>query len=136
MPSGTTSSERVRVLLVDDNQAMIARAAAALASECVVVGSASDGPTAVKAALTLQPDVIVLDVSMPGMTGLEVALRLRMAGSTARVVFLTIHDEEEIVSAAKASGGLGYVVKPRLALDLMVAVHEAREGRSFVSPMR
>jgi DNA-binding NarL/FixJ family response regulator len=136
MPSSTTLSEPVRVLLVDDNQAMLARAAAALAPDCVVVGSATNGPTAVQAALALQPDVIVLDVSMPGMTGLEVAIRLRTAGSSAAVVFLTIHDEEEIVTAAKESGGIGYVVKPRLVSDLMIAVREARAGRSFVSPLR
>jgi DNA-binding NarL/FixJ family response regulator len=136
MPSSTTSSDPVRVLLVDDNQAMLARTASVLAADCVVVGSATNGPTAVQAALALQPDVIVLDVSMPGMTGLEVALRLRMAGSTAAVVFLTIHDDEEVVTAAKESGGIGYVVKPRIASDLILAVREAHAGRSFVSPMR
>ena len=135
MPSSTTSSESARVLLVDDNEAMLARVATVLAPECVVVGSATDGPTAVMAALALHPDVVVLDVSMPGMTGLEVAIRLRMSGSNAAVVFLTIHEEEDIVSAAQASGGIGYVVKPRLASDLLVAVREAREGRPFVSPL-
>jgi DNA-binding NarL/FixJ family response regulator len=135
MPSSTTSSEPVRVLLVDDNEAMLARVASVLAPECTVVGSATDGPTAIMAALALNPDVVVLDVSMPGMTGLEVAIRLRMSGSSAAVVFLTIHEEEDIVSAAKASGGIGYVVKPRLASDLPVAVREARQGRPFVSPL-
>jgi DNA-binding NarL/FixJ family response regulator len=135
MPSSTTSSEPVRVLLVDDNEVMLKRVATVLTPGCVVVGSATDGPTAVMAALALNPDVVVLDVSMPGMTGLEVAIRLRMSGSDAAVVFLTIHEEEDIVSAAQASGGIGYVVKPRLASDLLVAVREAREGRPFVSPL-
>jgi DNA-binding NarL/FixJ family response regulator len=135
MPSSTTSSEPVRVLLVDDNEVMLARVATVLKPDCVVVGSATDGPTAVMAALALNPDVVVLDVSMPGMTGLEVAIRLRMSGSGAKVVFLTIHEEEDIVSAAQASGGIGYVVKPRLASDLLMAVREAREGRPFVSPL-
>ena len=135
MPSSTSSSDLVRVLLVDDNPAMLARAAAALATGCVVVGSATDGPSAVKAALTLRPDVIVLDISMPGMSGLEVAIRLRSVGSTARVVFLTVHDEDEIVTAARACGACGYVVKSRLTSDLRVAVHEALGGRPFVSPL-
>jgi DNA-binding NarL/FixJ family response regulator len=135
MPSGTSSSDLVRVLLVDDNPAMLARAAAVLASGCVVVGSATDGPSAVKAALALRPDVIVLDISMPGMSGLDVAIRLRTVGSTAPVVFLTIHDEDEIVAAAKTCGACGYVVKSRLACDLSVAVHEASAGRPFVSPL-
>ena len=130
------SSEPVRVLLVDDNRAMLARAAAVLAPDCVVVGSATCGTSGLTAALNLKPDVIVLDISMPGMSGLEVALRLRSAGSNAAVVFLSVHEEEEIVTAARASGGIGYVVKPRLACDLMVAVREARAGRAFVSPLR
>ena len=133
MPSSTTSSEAPRVLLVDDNEAMLARAAAALRRCCVVVGSASNGRAAIEAAQTLQPDVIVLDISMPGMNGLEVVARLREIGSTAAVVFLTVHDEEDIIEAAKAAGAIGYVVKPRLGSDLQVAVHEACAGRPFVS---
>jgi DNA-binding NarL/FixJ family response regulator len=136
MPSSITSSEPARVLLVDDNDAIRARAAAALTPECVVVGSAKDGRAALAAAKALRPDVIVLDISMPGMTGLDVAASLHKAGSTAVLVFLTVHDEDEFVTAARAAGGIGYVVKTRLVSDLMVAVREARAGRVFVSPIR
>jgi DNA-binding NarL/FixJ family response regulator len=136
MPSSTTSFEPARVLLVDDSEAMLARSAAALKRCCAVVGSATDGLAALEAARTLKPDVIVLDVSMPGMNGLEVAARLREAGCTAAVVFLTVHDDEDIILAARAAGAIGYVVKPRLFSDLMVAVQEARAGRPFVSPIR
>jgi DNA-binding NarL/FixJ family response regulator len=135
MPSSTTSSEP-RVLLVDDNDAMIARAASVLTPGCRVVGAAREGQAALEAARTLHPDVIVLDISMPGMTGLEIACHLRRAGSTAALVFLTVHDEDEIVSAARAAGGIGYVVKCRLASDLRFAVEEAVAGRQFVSPIR
>ena len=134
MPSGTALSERLRVLLIDDNDAMVARATAVLSPSCTIVGSAADGPAALRAAQTLRPQVIVLDISMPGMNGLEVAQHLRRSGSTAAVVFLTVHDEEEFVEAARAAGAIGYVVKPRLASDLMVAVHEAEAGRPFISP--
>ena len=133
MPSSTTSFEPARVLLVDDNEAMLARAATVLTAECVVVGIASDGWTALDRAATLHPDVIVLDIAMPGMSGLEVAACLRDAGSTAAVVFLTVYDDEEFILAAKAAGAIGYVVKPRLAADLMHAIREAQAGRSFVS---
>ena len=122
--------------MVDDNEAMLARAAAVLKRGCLVVGAVKDGPTALEAAQSLQPDVIVLDISMPGMSGLDVASSLRKAASTAAVVFLTVHDEEEFVVAARAAGGLGYVVKPRIAADLMTAVREAVAGRPFVSPTR
>jgi two-component system response regulator NreC len=125
----------VRVLLVDDNQAILARVETVLSPSCVVVGSATDGKTAVSAALELEPDVIVLDISMPGMSGFEVAARLRTEGSSAAVVFLTVHDEEELVSAARQSGGMGYVVKPRIGSDLLTAVKEAHAGRSFISPL-
>lgn len=135
MPSSITSSEPVRVLLVDDNQAILARVEAVLSPACLVVGSATEGKTAVSAALALEPDVVVLDISMPGMSGFEVAARLRTEGSSAAVVFLTVHDEEELLTAAKQSGGVGYVVKPRIGSDLLTAVKEAHAGRSFISPL-
>lgn len=135
MRSNTTSSEPVRVLLVDDNEAMLARAASVLTPSCVIVGTVTDGPAALEAAITLHPDVIVLDVSMPEMTGFEVAVSLRKLGSKAAVVFLTVHEDEEFVAAAKAAGVIGYVVKPKLASDLIRAVREARAGRPFVSAM-
>ena len=133
MPSSTTSSELARVLIVDDNEAILARASAMLSTACLVVGTAKEGRTALDSAAALQPDVIVLDISMPDMSGLEVAAALRAAGSTAAVVFLTVHDEPDFVEAAQSAGALGYVVKPRLASDLLRAVREAREGRMFVS---
>ena len=144
MPSSTTSSEsrpgpgleQTRVLIVDDNQAMLARAAAALATTCVIVGQVQDGDDALMAAATLQPDVIVLDISMPGMSGLEVAARLRIAGSRAAIVFLTVHNDAEVVEAALGAGGSGYVIKARLASDLVLAVREARARRTFVSLLR
>ena len=134
MPFSTTSSDPVRVLIVDDNDAIVVRATAALRTTCDVVGHARDGETALDAATSLHPDVIVLDIAMPGMNGFEVADRLRQLGSTAAVVFLTVHHGDDFVAAAKAVGAIGYVVKPRLASDLTVAVREAHSGRPFVSP--
>jgi CheY-like chemotaxis protein len=136
MLSSTTSSDPARVLIVDDNEEMLSRAAAVLKSGCVVVGAVKDGPAALEAAGTLLPDVIVLDIGMAGMNGFEVATRLRDSGSTAAVVFFTVHDDEEFIAAAKAAGGIGYVVKPRLAADLLHAVREARAHRPFVSAIR
>jgi len=123
------------VLLVDDNKEILARTAAVLEPDCIIVGAVQDGLSALEAERTLHPDVIVLDISMPGMTGLEVATRLRTSGSRAAVVFLTVHNEDDVVLAAKAAGGIGYVLKPRLASDLMVAVREAQHGRPFVSTL-
>jgi len=75
----------------------------------------------------------VLDISMPGISGFEVASRLSKAGVTAAIVFLTVQDGEEFVLTAKLSRAIGYVVKTRLLSDLPVAVREARAGRPFVS---
>jgi CheY-like chemotaxis protein len=136
MPSSTTSSDPPRVLVVDDNEEMLSRAAAVLKSGCIVVGTVKDGPAALKAADALRPDVIVLDIGMAGMNGFEIATRLRECGSTADVVFFTVHDDEEFIAAARAVGGLGYVMKPRLAADLLPAVREAKAHRPFVSTIR
>lgn len=133
MPSSNTLSEPVRVLLVDDNEAMLSRVAAVLTPDCEVVGAVKDGPAAIRAVEALRPEVVVLDVSMPGMSGLEVASRLRASGSTTAVVFLTVHNDEEFLLAAQAAGGIGYVVKRHLAGDLLHAIREARAGRPFVS---
>ena len=128
-----SSAEPPTVLLVDDNETVLSRAKAALSARCVVLGTARDGHAALEAAAALTPAVIVLDISMPGMNGFELARRLRAAGSTARLVFLTVHDEEELILAAGNAGAIGYVLKSRLSADLVVAVCEARAGRPFQS---
>ena len=131
-----TAVDHPRVLLVDDNETILERATATLSRTCDIVGAVKDGPAALEAVGTLRPDVIVLDISMPGMSGLEVAGRLRRAGSIVPIVFLTIHDDEELVQAAQAAGGIGYVSKTMLPSDLIVAVNEACAGRRYVSQLR
>ena len=126
-------STRPRVLLADDDEPMRARAAQVLVVDYDVVGSVADGQSTLDAASVLHPDVVVLDISMPHMSGLAVASRLRVGGSRAAIVFLTVHDDEEFVRAARAVGAMGYVVKPRLASDLAVAVRDALAGIPFVS---
>ena len=128
------SCEPVRVLLVDDNEEMLELSTRVLRSSCVIVGAVNNGAAALEVADLLRPHVIVLDISMRGMSGLETAYGLQRAGSTASIVFLTIHDEDEFLAAAYAAGAIGYVLKPRLVSDLSVAVHEARDGRGFESP--
>jgi DNA-binding NarL/FixJ family response regulator len=131
-----SSVDHPRVLLVDDNETILERASATLSHECEIVGRVKDGLSALEAVRALHPDVIVLDISMPGMSGLEVAYLLRRAGSKVPIVFLTIHDDEELVAAAQAAGGIGYVAKTMLPSDLPVAVNEACAGRRYVSQLR
>ncbi len=127
--------DRIRVLLADDHEAMLERAAGLLSAECDVVGTVTDGRQALAAARELKPDVLVLDISMPVMNGIETAYRLKEAGETARVVFLTVHDDGEFAREALAAGALGYVIKQRMASDLVAAIKEVHRGRSFVSPL-
>ena len=133
-PGGSSSDGATRVLIVDDSTEFLACARAALTPPCVVVGTVTEGASALTAASSLHPDVIVLDISMPGMSGFDVAATLRAQGSTAAIVFLTVHNDRQLVDAAMQCGGIGYVLKPRLSTDLLHAVQEARAGRSFISP--
>jgi DNA-binding NarL/FixJ family response regulator len=134
--SEDVSPDRPRVFIVDDNAMTLARAKSVLSVGCVVVGTARSGQAALEAAAELNPEVMVLDISMPGMNGFELARRLRAAGSTARLVFLTVHQDEELILAARKVGAIGYVVKTRLVSDLDLAVREACAGRPFQSPLR
>ena len=83
----------------------------------------------------LKPDVLVLDISMLVMNGIETADRLRQAGAKTRIVFLTVHDDPDYAREALEAGALGYVIKQRIASDLVAAINEVHAGRSFVSPL-
>ncbi len=125
---------RIRVLLADDHEAMLDRVANLLADECDVIGTAIDGRQALDAAQNLKPDVVVLDISMPVMNGIETAHRLKEVGVKARIVFLTVHDDPDFAREALEAGALGYVIKSRIVSDLVAAIKGAHAGRSFVSP--
>ena len=124
----------IRVLLVDDNGAMLADLQDELGHEFEIVGTAQDGEEAILAVTRLDPDVLVLDITMPGLNGLQVATLLRESHRRTRILFLTIHEEPEYVSAAFTAGAYGYVSKRRLASDLAHAIREVFDGRRFLSP--
>ena len=127
--------KRVRILLADDHREMLESVVHLLQSEFEVVGAVNDGQTLLEAASKLRPDVVVLDISMPVMNGLEAVDRLKEAGSKAKVVFLTVHEDPDFVHESLAKGALCYVVKPRLTSDLVPAIKEALANRSFLSPL-
>ena len=120
-----------RVLVADDNEAMLTRTVALLRGICDIVGTARDGRAAIELATALKPDVIVLDISMPGHNGLEVAAALRRQGSAVAIVFVSAHDDAEFIEVAQSAGALGYVFKPRLTIDLAEAVLAASAGRAW-----
>ena len=88
----------------------------------------------IEEAARLAPDLIVLDISMPKLNGIEAARQLKAAGSRAKIVFLSVHDDADYVRGALAAGAHGYVVKPRLASDLLLALRQVLASGSFVSP--
>ncbi len=126
---------KVRVLLADDHVAILARVQRQLGEEFEIVGTVKNGQEAVEAVLRLDPDVLVIDVSMPVLDGFRAASRIRDAGGRTKVIFLTVHEDADFVSAAFSAGASGYVTKSRLATDLVPAINDALLGRSFVSPL-
>jgi DNA-binding NarL/FixJ family response regulator len=126
--------ERPRILLADDHRPVLDRVMSLLEANFEVVGTVSDGRALISEAQRLHPHVIVLDITMPILTGIEAADELHEAGSTAKLVFLTVHEETEFVRACFSVGGFGYVAKSRLRTDLIPAINEALSGHRFVSP--
>jgi len=125
----------VKILLADDHRYLLEVIRALLEPTFSVVGCVEDGESLVEAATRLQPDVVVIDISMPKLNGIDAANRLRESGSSPKVVFLTVHAGHDFVEAALRTGALAYVSKFRINSDLLVAIEEALAGRIFVSPL-
>ena len=132
-PAGVAPMRKLRVLLADDHPGLLAAVRNLLKTDTDVIGCAHDGNGLLEAAMKLQPDIIVTDISMPKLSGIQVAHRLRESGCSSRIVFLTVHTDPDVIRAALETGALGYVVKTSLTTDLLFAIHEAFQGRTFVS---
>jgi DNA-binding NarL/FixJ family response regulator len=124
---------KIRVVLADDHRAVLDRVRRTLADGFEVVAMAEDGNQAVAAVLKLDPDVLVTDISMPLLDGLQLAKRLQAAHCRTKIVFLTVHEDQDFVTAAFDAGASGYVTKLRLTIDLVPAIREALLGHTFVS---
>ena len=127
---------KIRILLADDHRRLLELVQRLLEPTFDVVTCVEDGESLVEAAGKLQPDVIVTDISMPKLNGIEAADRLRESGSSSKIVFLTVHADPDFVQAALKTGALAYVSKHRVNTDLVVAIGEAVAERMFVSPLR
>ncbi|MCL4181452.1 MAG: response regulator transcription factor [Verrucomicrobia bacterium] len=123
-----------RVLLVDDHPDVLRQVAEVLSGKFRVVESLPDGRALRQAVITHHPDLVVLDISLPGTSGLELARELARTESAPRVVFLTVHADSDYAREAFATGAFGYVVKPRLVTDLVPALNAAIAGQHFISP--
>lgn len=129
---------RLRVVLVDDNSEFAGRVAGVLGKDFEIVGTFDDGESLLRELPLLElpqtkPNAIILDVSMGELSGIEVARRLKQSKCGARIVFLSVHESSEFVSAAWAAGASGYVFKTHLGADLIPAIVLACSGNLFVS---
>ncbi|MFO0818424.1 MAG: response regulator transcription factor [Pirellulales bacterium] len=126
---------RYRVLIADDHCIFAEGLRAVLEPEFEVVGYVGNGKEMVESAVALQPDVVVADVSMPLLNGIDAVARLRELGVTARVVMLTQHWDVSYARRALAAGAMGYVLKNAASAELIAAVREAVQSRTYVTPL-
>jgi len=124
---------KASILLADDNPEVHIEVAEILEPEYEIVASVLNGRAVLDNWSRLNPDVIVLDISMGEPNGIDVALELRESGCEAKIVFLTIHSDRDFVDAAMGAGGSGYVIKSRLRCDLVEALSTVLAEREFVS---
>jgi DNA-binding NarL/FixJ family response regulator len=127
---------RITILLSDDNPAILDHVGKMLGKEksYQVVGAISDGRLVVREYTRLRPDVIILDISMGEVSGIDIAKDLRDSGCRAKIIFLTVHEDSDYVNAGMGAGGSAYVVKSRLSQDLAPAITAVLSNKLFVSP--
>jgi len=126
---------RPRLLLADDHTLLLEGIRLMLEPEFELVGSVEDGQALLAAAKTLKPDVILLDISMPVLNGIDAARRLRKLLPSARLIFLTMHADPDYVAEAFRAGAMGYLLKRAAASELLTAIRAVLKGDHYVSPL-
>jgi DNA-binding NarL/FixJ family response regulator len=124
-----------RVLLADDHTLILSAFEKLLTPECEIVGQVSDGRALVAAAETLRPDVIVLDIGMPLLNGLEAARQIKRKQPGIKLVFLTMNEQTELAATAFEAGASGYLLKRSATSELLTSIREVMQGRSYVTPL-
>jgi len=124
-----------RVLLADDHQLLLMAYEKLLSGECEVVGQVTDGRALVAAAEQLKPDVIVLDISMPLLNGLEAARLIKQRLPDIKLVFLTMNEESDVAAEAFRAGASAYLLKRSAGSELSTAIHDVMQGRSYITPL-
>jgi DNA-binding NarL/FixJ family response regulator len=126
---------RTKVLLADDHAIVAEGLATLLKGHFDLVGTVGDGQLLLEAARKLRPDVIVADIAMPVLSGLEALRRLKAEGLDARVIFLTMHADAQLATEALRAGASGYVLKHSAGEELIRAIQEVVEGRVYLTPL-
>ena len=127
--------KKPRVLLADDHKIVIEGLKNLLCDEFEIVGSVEDGRALVEQASTLYPDVIVADISMPQLNGIEAARQIKKIDKNIKIVFLTMHQDATYAANAFEAGASGFVLKHSASSELIRAIHEAIKGRTYVTPL-
>jgi DNA-binding NarL/FixJ family response regulator len=127
--------KRPRILLADDHLMLREAFARLLAPTCDIVGSVPDGRALLHAVPELRPDVVVLDISMPLLNGLDAARQLKSTMPEAKVIFLTVNEDPDMAAAAIRAGASGYLLKNSAAAELLQAIDEAMRGRTYITPL-
>lgn len=124
-----------RVLLADDHALLLGAFEKLLADECEVVGQVSDGRALVAAAEQLKPDVVILDISMPLLNGLDAGRQIKQKLRNTKLIFLTMNEDADLAAEAFRAGASGYLLKRSAVSELMTAIREVMQGRSYVTPL-
>lgn len=124
---------KIRVLLADDHEPILKKVRMVLGDEFDIVGAVGNGRDAIAEVQHLDPDVLVIDIAMPTLNGLQAASRLMSCKVRTKIVFLTVHEDQDFVDAALSAGASGYVTKSHLTTDLVPAIREALRGGTYVS---
>jgi DNA-binding NarL/FixJ family response regulator len=126
---------RVRILLADDHALLLDGLCKLLENDFAIVGTVTNGRDLVTAAEKLQPEMILLDIAMPLLNGLDAARQLKQRGVRAKLVFVTMHTGTKYVLDALRVGAAGYVLKQSVAAELVDALHKVARGKLYITPL-
>ena len=124
-----------RVLLADDHTLLLGAFEKLLAAECEIVGTVTDGRELVSAAQRLKPEVIVLDIGMPLLNGLEAGRQIKQVLPATKLVYLTMNEDSDLAAEAFRAGASAYLLKRSATSELLTAIREVTRGRSYVTPL-
>jgi DNA-binding NarL/FixJ family response regulator len=127
--------KRIRLLLADDHMLFAEGLQSLLRDEFELLGTVGNGKELVEATHRLNPEVILVDISMPVLNGFDAVRRIRKEGNSAKVIFLTMHDDETLVAEAFRCGGSGYVLKQAAGEELVTAIREVAQGNNYLTPL-